>query len=434
MARTARRKKHLKRMRDRLRTQRFFALPPDDVDDDDDDESTSTDSDSDSTGKASPPCGHAAGAGSRDLIGMDCLDKDTVAKYQKEQARLTEAGGDRQRNESSPPCNYLEVREKAKMLSIWGAEVTRDRALSTPTRVEARCSYVLARAWYMQEELDSMLSCVQALNADKPAYLAEEQYSHIKDQRAARHGKPQHQPVPDSSTLGLASSESSKAKQIYKPNSKGKQKRVPPKDAAIGVILTTFQQNLSTAVLDVQEFCQNFSTQTLKLPLHPPEDLTFCSFKLPPGLPPDIRQEIQNLEFALSEIYPVRKNIKKMFNEAKAAISNHFCYSLDTYVPGKQHVFVSRKMAVYEQTRRWLGACYILWRRGEDKVHRFVSENELGGVFGEDLSKALGITLTDADLRADDWRPMLEVMKTEAPPLTAYLEVCEEARRTWFGS
>lgn len=86
-------------------------------------------------------------------------------------------------------------------------------------------------------------------------------------------------------------------------------------------------------------------------------------------------------------------------------------------------------MVVYEHVRLWLAACYILWRRGEDKIHRYVNENDVKGMFSDMLIKALGITTADEEFRAREWAPMMEVIRYEAGSFAEMLEECKEARR-----
>lgn len=95
----------------------------------------------------------------------------------------------------------------------------------------------------------------------------------------------------------------------------------------------------------------------------------------------------------------------------------------------KEHVHESPHMVLYEHTRLELAACYIIWRRGEDKIRRYVNQNNLMGDFSDALRKALGLSMPDDACCVHQWESMLQVIKEEADSVADMLEECKDARR-----
>jgi len=413
-------KRIFKRDRDRLITKEFFALPPED------DKPTL-----DSIAR----CGHsrfdqAANTKPGDWIRTDLISKTSSPKYQEDikRAYIEQSKLQRQNDEVTAPV-YFDWRDKTKDFIGASAALAQDEICPINTRIEAECSYTFARVLHMGEELDSMLCFVQAFNADKPLHVAEEQHMDIRKEYATRHGI---RCLVEPSFLTKIDAESAKldsTAQKGKTNRKEKWKPPRRKKRTMDEILAEFAQNWRAAAEVVHKVCQGITVETAALPSHPPEHLTYFSHKLPPGLPQHIRQEIQDIEFVLQEIYTMRRIITKLRDKARNIFTVWLACDSITWTYGTEHAHESPHMVFYEHIRLWLAACYILWRRGEDKIHRYVNQNDLKGIFSDTLTKALGISNADEEFRAREWAPMMEVIKHEASSFAEMLGECKEARR-----
>lgn len=410
-------KRILKRTRETLITQEFFALPPeDDV--------------------SSAKCSHsrfdeAANSKPGDWIKTDLINKIGAPEYKEDnrQARIKPSKLQQQKDKSPIPV-YVDWRDRIRDYVDVSASIARRKDCPINTRIAAECSHTFARAAHMKEELDAMLSFVQAFNTDKPLPVADEQYLEIRRAYAARHGvRLQVEP----SFLAKIDAESAK---LDPKAQKGKTDRVevwrppPRKKRTIEEVLAEYARNWRAAAEVVHEVCQGIAVEAAAPPpSHPPPDLTYFSHKLPAGLAPHIRQEIQDIEFVLREIYIMRRDITKLRDKARNILTVWLACASTTWTYGTKHAHESPHMVVYEHVRLWLAACYILWRRGEDKIHRYVNENDVKGMFSDMLIKALGITTADEEFRAREWAPMMEVIRYEAGSFAEMLEECKEARR-----
>lgn len=414
-------KRILKSTRDRLITQEFFALPPD----------------YDKPGSDSAvKCSHsvfdeAANAKPGDWIRTDLINKTNTPKYQEDMGRAyVEPSKLQPQKDGSPTQVLFDWRDKIKDFIVISTNVAQNKTCPINTRIEAECSRVFARAAHMAEELDSMLCVVQAFNADEPLHIADEQHLEIREAYAARHGI---RLLVEPSFVAKVDAESAK---LDRTMQSGKTRQVekwkPPrrrKKGTVDEVLTQFAKNWRAAAEVVHELCQGITVETAAPPSHPPEDLTYFSHKLPPSLAQHIRQEIQDVEFVLQEIYTMRREITKMRDKARNILTVWLACDNTTWTYGTKHAHESPHMVVYEHVRLWLAACYILWRRGEDKIHRYVNKNDLKGIFSDTLTKALGISTDDEEFRAREWAPMMEVIKHEASSFADMLEECKEARR-----
>ena len=418
----ARKKTFLKRKRERLITQEFFAMDPD-----------ADDADPECT--CHVECSHCGPRQIAETKPVNWIRTDLINKTGKpkdqgvtrqvdiEQSRLQQRG----EGSSTPVC--FDWRDKTKDFIVASTDVAEDIRCPTNLRIEAQCSRTFARAAHLGEELDSMLCFVQAFNANESLHVTYEQHLEIRKEYALRHGRT----LPDGpSFLAQIDAQSAKLErttQSGKTKPAKKSKLPPRKTQTIDVVLAEYEENWRAAVKVVHDVCQGITVETAALPTQPPDDLTFYSQKLPPDLPQHIRQEIQDVEFVLKEIYPIRKDITKLRDKARNILNVWLACDSTTWRYGTKHAHESPHMVLYERTRLWLAACYILWRRGEDKIHRYVHENNLTGIFSETLNKALGITIADEDSRPREWAPMMEVIKYQATPFADMLEECKVARR-----
>lgn len=416
----AQKKKILKSRRDRLITQEFFALDPEE---------------SKPTLDAIAKCGHSpfeqvANTKPGDWIRTDLINKTSAPKYQADVRRvLAEQSKLQRQQDETPPPVYFDWRDNTKEIIGMSMDIAQDSGCTINDRTVAECSHTLARVMHMGEELDAMLCFVQAFNADKPLHVASEQYFEIRKDDAARHGTSLSGELPFLAKIDAESAKLDGTAQRGKTNRKEKRGPRPRKNAAIGMALAEYAQNWKAAVQVVQEVRQGITVETAALPGPPPEDLTYFSHKLPLGLPQHIRQEIQDIEFVLQEIYCMRKNITKLRDKARNILTVWLACDSTTWTYGTKHAHESPHMVFYEQFRLWLAACYIVWRRGEDKIHRDVKKDGLKDMFSDTLTKALGITNADEEFRAREWAPMMEVMKQEANSFAEMLEECKDARR-----
>ena len=414
-----RKKSLLKRKRDGLITNAFFALRPDDEE-----------ADSDSTVKCSNPRLGEPKPG--DWIRTDLINKVNTPKYQEHVggAHVAQASSQERKDELPAPVCF-EWRNQTKDCMAATSEVVRDESCPITTRIDAECGHTLARAAHMGEELGAVLYLVQAFNADKPVHVASEQDLKTRKQQAARHGSVA---LDGPSFLAKIEAESAKldtSAQSVKTSRKGKCKVPARMKGTIDVVLAEFEQGWRTAVEIIREVHEGITGEPAQLSTPPPEDLTFYSHKLPPSLPQYIRQELHDVEFVLREISFVKNDITRLRDKARNICMVWLGGDSVTWEYGMAHAHESPHMVLYEHVRLGLAACYILWRRAQDKVYRYVRQNDdLNGIFSKGLGNSLRVTASDEQLRAREWPRMMEFMKDEAGSVAEMLEECKEARRT----
>lgn len=413
-------KTFLKRTREKLITQDFFALPEN---------------------HDGPASDHTADCACRpfqvadtkpgDWIRTDLINKTSTAKYQEEikQAYLEQSRLQRQKDESPAMLEeYIDWRDQTNDFVAATTKIAQ-QSNSLTTRIDAQCCHAVARAAHLGEELDAMLCFVQAFNADKPLHVAYEQHFEIRREQVARHGRT----LPDRpSFLAKMDAESAKLEiTAQRGGTNREEKWKPPrrKKGTTEVVLAEFEQNWRAAVAVVREVCRGIAVNTAALPSDPPEDLTFYSHKLPGGLPQYIRQEIHDGEFILHEVYISRKHITSLRDKARTMLMVWMACDNTTWEYATKYAHESPHMVLYEHTRLDLAACYIIWRRGEDKIRRYVIQNNLMGDFSDALRKALGLTMPDEACCVHQWASMLKVIKEEADSVADMLQECKDARR-----
>lgn len=434
-------KKNLKRIRDRLCTQEFFALPPDD-------DGPSLPLPAKSLGHCICPDSHFTAAArdvandiarfepgrlaqgkSGDWAKVEGIHRTAAAEYQEDFKNTYHERLERERERDElEDLNQPDWQDEAAKLMIASLKILEEKNNPIVVNLEAKCNGAIGRLVYMKEELDSMLCHMQIFNAEKRFGFVDEQYLEIKRQQAARHGK-----VFDSKPfrVNMAVPKFYQPRKARKPNRKESEKQQRQKKTGIGPALTDFEQHWKATVKDVQAVFQGVNDKPAKLPTSPPENLTFYSLKLPEGLPQHIRQAIQDLEFLLHEIYPMREGISKQRDNVRDNLMAWLACDSEAWAHGKKHAHEYPDMELYEQTRSWLLACYILWAREEDKIHRYVRDNDLEGAFSKELSAALGIGSYDADIPEDVWETTFAGLKAEANSLSEMLEECDEARKKY---
>ncbi|KAI9881000.1 MAG: hypothetical protein M1830_009494 [Pleopsidium flavum] len=450
-------RRNFKRFRDRLCTQEFFALPPpsssssDDDDDNDDDNPSvplpaqaldhSNCSDAQCTAASGPVANNSDLASSRpgraaaqakrgEWAKAEGVHRTAAAEYQEDFKRAYNERLERERERDElEDLNEPDWQDEAEELMRVSEKVL-DEEGEHPVvvMVEAKCNFTISRLVFMKEELDWMLCHVQIFNGEKRFSFAEEQYLVIKRQQAARHGK-----VFDSKTRksNMAVPQFIQPKKARKSKGKGSEKQQRQKKTAFASALTDWEQHWKATVKDVQAVCQGVNDKPAKLQTNPPKNLTFYSLKVPEGLPQHIRQSVHDLEFLLHEIYPMRETIIKQRDNVRDNLMVWLACDSEAWAYGKKHAHEYPDMELYEQTRSWLLASYILWKREEDKIHRYVRDNNLEGAFSKELSAALGVGAYGRHITKDVWETTFTDLKIEANSLREMLEECDEARKKY---
>ncbi len=307
----ARKKSTIKRMRDRISTQEFFAVPPDDDADDD------------------PPCTCVNSTNPQwhthakpdDWVKTTHVPQATIASWKThlnkawvDSAKITE-----EEESSTPLAESFDWREKAAELVDVSFLIAQDTSISTALKAEATCSYVLGKALCFQEELDALLCCVETVNVEKTYEVPrEKEYGRIRREQVARHGGISNQHASDMFRDCLVATE--REKLTESGERKGwddGDELVRRKRMAVGQALVEFVQNLRAAVMEVREICRDVDDRPIRLSPEPPEGFTFHSRVVPSELPRCVRSGICDLEFIHHEVLHLKGAIPKLADQVR---------------------------------------------------------------------------------------------------------------------